>query len=59
MTNPKRGPGRPTKPARERKTEQLALRLTAAELRSLERKAAAEDQTISEWARALLLREVS
>jgi hypothetical protein len=55
VTAPKRGPGRPAKPARERKTEQLALRLTAAEMRDCERKAAAEDQTLSEWARTRLL----
>lgn len=55
MTVAKRGPGRPAKPARERRTEQLALRLTAAELRECERMAARAGKTVSEWARQLLL----
>lgn len=55
MTAPKRGPGRPQKPARERRGHQIALRLTTAELRHVERTAARAGQSVSEWARQLLL----
>lgn len=52
---PKRGPGRPTKPARERRDHQIALRLTTAELRDVERKATRAGQTVSEYIRGRLL----
>jgi hypothetical protein len=49
------GAGRPPLPAKDRKASRLALRLTAAELRELERRAAAVRKTLTDWARQRLL----
>lgn len=46
--------GRPPKPATERKSTVLRIRLTAAEYRRLERKARKQGLTVSEYARLRL-----
>jgi uncharacterized protein (DUF1778 family) len=45
--------GRPPKPPEERQTERLEIRLTAADLKSIE---AAAGDNVSTWARSVLVR---
>jgi hypothetical protein len=45
--------GRPPKPAAERQTERLELRMTAAELKAIEK---AGGENVSAWARQVLVR---
>ena len=47
--------GRPPKPAKDRKTESVCVRMTKAERARLERAARAGKEELSAWARAALL----
>lgn len=49
------GAGRPPKPPAQTRTKMLRVRLTEAELKAIEKQAARAGQTISEYARTLLL----
>jgi hypothetical protein len=55
-TQPKpKKPGRPKLAKGEAKAETLRIRVTASELRTFERAAKIHGQTVSEWARSLLV----
>jgi hypothetical protein len=47
--------GRPPKPAKDRKSASLRIRMTAAERARLDRAAKAAGEDVSAWARAALL----